>query len=88
MVGGTHYDLNKIKYWRFLRKESGERNYGEACSNINMGLAHFDYFFGPDLAIYRMKMRQNVHRSAKWQPERNSHTLKLWTLNNDILIDM
>ena len=25
-------------------KEWGERNYGEACSNLNMGLPHFEQF--------------------------------------------
>ena len=60
--------------------EWSERNYSEACTNVNLGLIHFDHFLVPNLAIYRMNIRQNkVHRSAKRHPERNkgSYFIKL-----------
>ena len=40
-----------------------------ACSNLNMGLTHFGPFLAQTWQF--IGCRKNVHRSVKWQPERN-----------------
>ena len=43
MMGGTQHELNKMKLDIF-KEGMGERNYGEAFSNLNMSLTPFDHF--------------------------------------------